>query len=137
MSFGRLAGAREMEMVKLDETALLTLLSLGDSGSSDLFNKIFNLFEENSPQLIDTIQTAYASGDTDAVRIAAHSLKSSAAYLGGIDLSDSCKSIERAARSDSLQAQSETIDGLNDCYEATRLSIIEFYNSQKGQQKAA
>ncbi len=137
MPFGRLAGAREMEMVKLDETALLTLLSLGDSGSSDLFNKIFNLFEENAPQLIDTIQTAYASGDTDAVRIAAHSLKSSAAYLGGIDLSDSCKSIERAARGDSLQAQRETIDGLNDCYEATRLSIIEFYNSQKGQQKAA
>ncbi len=124
-------------MLTLDETALLTLLSLGNTGSPDLFNKIFKLFEDNSPDLIKKIQSAYASGDNESVRAATHSLKSSAAYLGGTDLSDHCRDIEKAAKNDRLQELHEVIVGLDSCFEQTRLSINAFVELHAKQNKAA
>lgn len=124
-------------MVTIDENALKALLSLGQSGAPGLFEKVFRMFEDSSPEMIEAMQSGFAAGDTETVRSAAHSLKSSAAYLGGVDLSSSCKVIEAAARSDTLEEQRETIEGLTVCFEETRSAISDFIDQQPESKKAA
>jgi len=106
-------------MTQIDEVAIEAITSLQKPGKPDLFAKIVTLFEQNSPGLIESIVRAPESGDTDSARAAAHSLKSSSAYLGAVEFSGLCKRIESAAREDDLGRESEAIARLSDCFKET------------------
>jgi len=106
-------------MTLIDDVAIEAITSLQKPGKPDLFAKIVTLFEKNSPDLIESIVAAPDSGDVDSARAAAHSLKSSSAYLGAIEFSSLCKRIETAARENDLARESEAIARLPDCFKET------------------
>ena len=54
-----------------------------------------------------------------STRAAAHSLKSSSAYLGAVEFSGLCKRIETAARENDLTREIEAIERLPDCFKET------------------
>lgn len=112
--------------VRIDADAVQTLLSLQQAGKPDLIDKIIGLFENNSPDLIDAIEQGFKTGDNDSVRAAAHSLKSSAAYIGGAELSSMCKKIEKAAANDNLSEEEERINTIADCYRLTLAEVKSF-----------
>ncbi len=117
--------------VRIDADAVQTLLSLQQTGKPDLIDKIIGLFESNSPDLIDAIEQGFKNGDNGSVRAAAHSLKSSAAYIGGAELSSMCKKIEKAAANDSLIEEEKTVNTISDCYRMT-LAEVKYFLDQSG-----
>lgn len=106
-------------MTLIDDVAIEAITSLQKPGKPDLFAKIVTLFEQNSPDLIESIVAAPDNGDADSARAAAHSLKSSSAYLGAVEFSGLCKRIETAARENDLTREIEAIERLPDCFKET------------------
>src|SRR5690606_7281260 len=85
--------------VVLDATVLDDLESmLGEE-----VDKLVDVFLDDSPRLIRTLENAAGGPDYDALRDAAHSLKSSSANLGALSLSAAAKRVELAARERSLE----------------------------------
>ena len=66
-------------------------------------DRLIDVFLDDTPRLIRTLENAAAGPDYDALRDAAHSLKSSAANLGAMSLSAAAKRVELAAREKSLE----------------------------------
>jgi len=59
---------------------------------------LVDVFLADSPRLIGTLEQAAIGPDYDALRDAAHSLKSSSANLGAMSLSAAAKRVELGAR---------------------------------------
>ncbi|MFB1488622.1 MULTISPECIES: Hpt domain-containing protein [unclassified Thiocapsa] len=68
----------------------------------DDFPDLVRRFLVDSADLLDQLDQGIASGDTDSVHRAAHTLKSSAAALGALALSDRAKHLEALGRSGGL-----------------------------------
>jgi HPt (histidine-containing phosphotransfer) domain-containing protein len=66
-------------------------------GREALATKMIGLFLASAPGRVNEIAGALASGDLEAARRGAHSLKPSAGQLGATRLSDVCQRLEDAA----------------------------------------
>ncbi len=91
----------------LDPGKIDTIRMLDPEGTAGLLNKIVGLFIEKSADLIGRIQGAVAAGDAEGVFRAAHSLKSSSATIGAVDLADTCRQLETMGRRGALQGADE------------------------------
>ncbi|HEX3430629.1 MAG TPA: MHYT domain-containing protein [Rhizomicrobium sp.] len=74
----------------------------GAKGAARL-RQIMSRFVVEAPTLVKTICSTHAEGNRDAVWRTAHSLKSSAAALGALQLSSRCATIELLARENGLE----------------------------------
>lgn len=99
----------------IDRTQLLeSLHAMGDEPQSALA-MVLELYLEDAPQLVAAIAQASAQPDLDALRFAAHSLKSSSGTLGAKRLASLCQRLETQARSgdgQNLSAQSQQLQAL-------------------------
>jgi signal transduction histidine kinase/CheY-like chemotaxis protein/HPt (histidine-containing phosphotransfer) domain-containing protein len=75
----------------------------GANGAARL-RQIFMRFLGEAPALVKTIHTEHTAGNCDIVVRSAHSLKSSSAALGALQLSARCAAIEQSARDKGLDA---------------------------------
>jgi len=69
---------------------------LKEVGGPELIQELAELFLTDTPGLIDELEEAAAAEDWDALGRCAHTLKSSAFYLGALALSDLARRIELA-----------------------------------------
>jgi len=67
------------------------------AGGDELVGQMADLMESYGPGRLDAARSAAAAGDAPGVAFAAHSLKSSAAQLGGAALYEAALTAERAA----------------------------------------
>jgi len=67
---------------------------------------VVDAYLEDTPKLIQTIQTAIASADAAALQRAAHTLKSSSATLGAMHLTQLSKQLEIVGRTGAIEWQS-------------------------------
>jgi CheY-like chemotaxis protein/HPt (histidine-containing phosphotransfer) domain-containing protein len=100
----------EQGLPTFDPNALEMLKSLQQDGWAELVGRILRMFFQKAPVLLNDLRAAYAAEDTARVRYAAHSLKSVAANVGGVLLSDLSRRLEAAARQGELDWKSEHID---------------------------
>ncbi|MCC7549630.1 MAG: Hpt domain-containing protein [Burkholderiales bacterium] len=84
-------------LAELDRAALETIRSISD-GSDDLLRQVVCLFVDSTPALLEDIEAGLKNGEMDRLRMAAHTLKSSAANLGATVLGDMARQLETAAR---------------------------------------
>ncbi len=85
-----------------DISALDTLLeTIG--GDREALSELVESFLEDGPGLIDRIETAARDGDTEALRQAAHTMKSSAVDFGAMELSRLCREMEALGRAGSTE----------------------------------
>jgi len=88
-------------MAKLQRETLDAIRELaGDT--PDLLEQIVRLYLESAPTLIAQMHAGFAASDMIAIRNAAHSLKSSSANVGAMDLSKMCSKLEAAARAGAI-----------------------------------
>ena len=78
----------------IDETALAKLTDLLPA---DRMARLVGTFLGETPKLLQRMTTAAAARDFAELRLAAHSLKGSSAFLGAAELSGSAKAVEQAA----------------------------------------
>jgi CheY-like chemotaxis protein len=73
----------------------------GEEGIS-LLAELLQLFLTDSPALLAELETSLAQASAEGIQQAAHTLKSSAAILGAVALSDLCQELENLGRSKNL-----------------------------------
>lgn len=89
------APAVTMADATLDFSVLNTLRDLSEPGQPDPVVELIDLFMEDAPDRLHAMQTSLDRRDTDALKIAAHSLKGSAKNLGAKPLARICAELER------------------------------------------
>ncbi|PKD40713.1 hybrid sensor histidine kinase/response regulator [Methylomonas sp. Kb3] len=97
----------------LDPAALNTLREIGGSA---LVDDVLALFRTNAEQHIATLRSGLLERNTETVRHAAHSLKSAAANIGALNLSELARALEHAARHNTLQFDSRVAESLQTEY---------------------
>jgi CheY-like chemotaxis protein len=78
----------------IDRKVLDTLRSLRRGKAPDLLLKVLHMYLNHAPQLLNTIRDAVAHSDALALQQAAHSLKSSSANVGAMQLAAFSKEME-------------------------------------------
>lgn len=101
-------------MSHIDQSALENIRALQRPGSPDLLGRIISIFLTQTPELVKGILGAADSGELETIRTNAHSLKSSAAYVGAVEYSTKMGEIERAAREENLALCKELVVGLDE-----------------------
>ena len=99
--------------IQIDESALNAIRSLQRPGKPDILARIVNMYIEKSPELISAIEEGVAANDCDKVKMAAHTLKSSSAYVGASTLAEVCSRVESSAANDNLGEAAEDIQKIS------------------------
>lgn len=92
-------------LAALDSGVLEELLEITGLG----LGPIIQVFLEEAPRLVETLEAASALPDLKAMGAAAHSLKSSSANLGAMRLSAAAQDIELGARQQRLDRPAEAV----------------------------
>lgn len=96
----------------LDAQALERLRELDPTGANGLVTRVLKAFEGSLQRLLQQLQDARRQGDHAALRHVAHTLKSSSASVGAIELSRLCADIERRIRQDETEDLDPLLDGM-------------------------
>ena len=91
----------------LDQSVLASLRELQEEGEPDILEEVGGLFLKHAPEKISAIEKAVEQKDANALKVAAHSLKSSSAYVGAMRLSALSKDLEMIGRSGSTVGSKE------------------------------
>ncbi len=82
----------------IDPQVIQGLRELGGDDEPDLLVELIDIFLEDAPHRMKDISEGFAAGDLDRVERGAHTLKSSSANIGALQLSDICRQIVERAR---------------------------------------
>jgi CheY-like chemotaxis protein/HPt (histidine-containing phosphotransfer) domain-containing protein len=99
--------------------------ALQQTGGIDLVKKVVGHYFTSSPLLLDTIHKGIADADPASIHQAAHSLKSSSANLGALNLSDLCKKMESLGRAGSIAGAAELMVQIESAYGAVRKELLQ------------
>lgn len=108
----------------LDPEALARLTELDPKGEKKLLERVLRAFQTSAARLMPQLEAARLSGDRATVRLVAHTLKSSSASIGALELSQACAQVEgliRAESADGLEPPLQTMRAALD----TALSAIQ------------
>ncbi|MDQ6684785.1 MAG: Hpt domain-containing protein [Pseudomonadota bacterium] len=82
----------------LDAQALQRLRELDPSGQNRLIERVLGAFQSSTLRLGEQLDTARSGADLPAIRHVVHTLKSSSASIGALDLARLCAEIEASIR---------------------------------------
>lgn len=85
--------------VTIDLPTLRRLLDVIGGDVADL-QELIDDFQTTAPDLVSTIRQGHDDGDTKAMRIAAHTLKSNARDFGALELAELCGRLEKLCQED-------------------------------------
>lgn len=108
----------------LEERALAQIRALGRPGQPSMLRKIIGLYIESAPAQIERMRDAVAAGDSEALRQAAHTLKSSSANLGATRLADLCKELEQRGRDRRLDGAAALLPDVDRHYARARDALL-------------
>ena len=103
----------------IEHHAIKAIVSLQRPGKPDLLKRIVELFKSETPKAITAMQAGLDESDLLSVGNAAHTLKSSSAYVGAKALSERCRDLETASREDNFPACFALCDGIEDLFNAS------------------
>jgi len=107
----------------IDQRALDGIRSLANDTAPDLLEQVIRLYLTSAHELLNQLRTGLQANDKDAVRVAAHTLKSSSANLGATALADMCKQLEHAARAGALGPHLPSITQVEQEYHRVRSAL--------------
>ena len=107
----------------VDQRALDGIRSLANDTAPDLLDQVIRLYLGSAAELLAQLRAGLQANDKDAVRVAAHTLKSSSANLGATALADMCKQLEHAARVGTLGPHLPSITQVESEYDRVRIAL--------------
>ncbi|MDP9043606.1 MAG: Hpt domain-containing protein [Pseudomonadota bacterium] len=87
-------------VAELDAVALARLVELDPTGRNQLLERVLQAFQTSVARLRPQLDAARLVGERAAIRLVAHTLKSSSASIGALRLSQLCAQVETAIRLD-------------------------------------
>ena len=112
-------GATGNVVAVLDAQALAGLSALDPTGANRLVQRVLATYQGSLGRLLAQLGDALARSDPAGMRLAAHTLKSSSASVGALQLSRLCATVERMVRESSLEHLPATVEQLQ--HEAHRV----------------
>lgn len=112
--------SRHDEPPVIDQKALAAIAALQPPGGEDILKKVISLYLDSSLTLMKGIREAAEGNNADALYRAAHTLKSSSAYLGALTFSGMCKELEMMGRGNTLEGVAARLAALGQEYERVR-----------------
>lgn len=88
----------------LQRRPLDNIRAMQQPGAPSILGKVINIYLESSPGLLESIHKAVTEADETALQEASHSLKSSSANLGAVQLSVVCRELEALGKEGSTEA---------------------------------
>jgi HPt (histidine-containing phosphotransfer) domain-containing protein len=107
----------------LDADALARLAALDPKGENRLLERVLNAFQSSATRLMPQLEAARRSADRGAIRLVAHTLKSSSASIGALALSRLCAQVEAAIRLDTDGDLDADLDAMAAAVNATLQAI--------------
>ena len=107
----------------LDADALARLRDLDPTGKTHLLERVLKAFETSSTRLGTQFREARERGDMQGIRHVVHTLKSSSASIGALDLARICAEIETSIRTEALADLQPRLDAM-DCELAAVLQAV-------------
>jgi HPt (histidine-containing phosphotransfer) domain-containing protein len=98
----------------LDRDALDRLRELDPSGQGGLVERVLATYAQSLAKLLDQLGSARAATDHAGLRHVAHTLKSSSASVGALQLSAFCADIERRVREGQTDGLEDRLDAMAD-----------------------
>ena len=98
----------------LDPATIEQLRSMDTSGEDRIFRKVAGIFLETTPEQLDKLKAHLETGDFAGIAMIAHGLKTGAANVAALSLSDKFRELEAAGRSedpDACRAFAEEVFG--------------------------
>lgn len=103
----------------IDQSVLGELIEL----MGDDIDEVIDIYLEDAPGYLATLQAAAAENDLNGMIAPAHSLKSSSANLGAIGLSEMAKAIEHGAREGTLDGPQRRVERMRLEFESARQAL--------------
>ncbi len=97
----------------LDADALRRLRELDPGGRSRLLDRVLRAFESSATRLGEQFREARRHDDMAGIRHVVHTLKSSSASIGALELARICAEIETSIRTDSLAGLPGRLDAMD------------------------
>lgn len=113
-----------MESDLIDRAALKRLLEVMGNDPGEL-EDLLGDYNEDAPDLVRRISDAAARRDLEALRIAAHTLKSNARDFGALRLSTLCAEVERACAAGGPADPRDAVERITREEEAARQALSE------------
>ena len=85
-------------------------------GRPNLLQKIIHHYLEDTPKLLASLHEAIAKGDAPALQFAAHSLKSSSANIGAVQISSLSSELETRGRERDIKDVEQLLNGIESSY---------------------
>jgi CheY-like chemotaxis protein/HPt (histidine-containing phosphotransfer) domain-containing protein len=104
-----LASEQSSSQSVIDQKVLDNIRALQEEGKEDLLNKIITIFLNDSPERLKELRKAVNSGDASSINRIAHTLKSSCANLGAMNLSSHFKEMEAMGRTNLIEQAPELL----------------------------
>jgi HPt (histidine-containing phosphotransfer) domain-containing protein len=92
-------------------------------GDRDFLAELVETYRADCPSLFAELRAAVTNGDAPAARRAAHTLKSTSASMGALDLAAQCREIEAAAAGGDLAGLDERVDRAAATYEEVEAAL--------------
>lgn len=93
----------------LDEASLQRLHELDPQGENHVVERVLRAFATSLVRLLPKAQQALAQSDTQALRHVVHTLKSSSASVGALQLSRCCTEIDNCLRLQQVQGLADRL----------------------------
>ncbi len=110
-------------MTESDAIDPKAIARLREWGGDKLVGQMVKLFLANSPARVDQIRAGLESNDAQESERGAHSLKSSAANVGGEEVRRIALEMEGAAAKGDLEAVRGLLPSLEEAYQRTRAAL--------------
>jgi CheY-like chemotaxis protein len=128
--------ARLASMPHLDEAAIAGLRDPDLGGDPEFLVEVVEAFLGDSPPRIEALRVSLASGDTETLSRAAHSLKGSSGNFGAARMQTLCADIERLSRGGQLATLAPLVEQLEGEYALVADRLAELVAETSGQSAA-
>ena len=107
----------------INQHALDNIRALSANGGEALVQRVIHAYVDDAPQHLRTLRDAIRALNTNTMRSAAHSLKSSSANVGADTLAQLCKEMEALGRSASTEGASGILIDMEQEFQVVRHSL--------------
>ena len=119
----QMAGTTETASAALDSAALAAIAELDPGGQKGLVRRSVALFVDDSTRLLAEFAGALEGGDADSARRSVHTLKSTAANVGGTALAQAAAAAEQALKDGDVMAARASLSRLQGLRDATLAAL--------------
>jgi HPt (histidine-containing phosphotransfer) domain-containing protein len=97
------------ERSPIDKQVLEGIRAMERDGAKGILDRVLRLYLQGTPLILDQLRQALDRSDVQQLQNAAHTLKSSSANVGAMQLSALCRELESLGRSSTLAGAAERV----------------------------